>query len=533
MRESRHVPRRALICSPLLPEYDREGGSKRLYTFVEFLIDGGWAVTYAARQAGGGERYIHLLQQRGVETYTSLDGALEQAIETRQFDLAILAFWYVAEQCLPAIRRLSPCTRILVDSIDLHFLRNARRASLGSGPGLPPITLDANFASEAIRELNAYAAADGVLAVSDKEAALIDDLAGGPNLASIVPLEEDLQASQIPFLDRRGIVFVGNFRHPPNLEAAEYLLREILPRLDPRLLAEHPVYVVGNALDHKLKLLHSLSPDVHMVGWVPSVLPYLERARIAVVPLLHGAGTKQKVVQALMVGTPTVASSIGVEGLGIRSGEHALVADDADGFAMHVAHLIRDEDLWRRLAVAGRAHVSAQHGREAVRERFDRAISVLLARVPKKLRLSDVVASDARRSDDDNYRQLVQRVRAVVRAELPRGARVAVVSKGDEELLKLDNCFGWHYPRGDDGGYAGHYPADSAAAIAHLESLHVAGAQFLVFPRTAFWWLDYYSQFREHLERHCQLVVSQSDTCLIFKLDSVAGEHVRLAASTG
>src|SRR5436190_18181458 len=121
-------PRRALICSPLLPEFDREGGSRRLFAFTEFLIDAGWRVTYAVRHAGSGERYIDILQQRGVETYWSLKDGLEQAIETRCFDLAILAFWYVAEECLPVIRRLSPRTRVIVDSIDLHFVRNARRA---------------------------------------------------------------------------------------------------------------------------------------------------------------------------------------------------------------------------------------------------------------------------------------------------------------------------------------------------------------------------------------------------------------------
>src|SRR5437667_12210388 len=102
--------RRALVCAPLLPEYDREGGSKRLFNFVEFLSEAGWGVTFATRHASGGERYVDLLQQRGVETYTSLGSAFERAIATGQFAVAILAFWYVAEECLLKIRRLSPHT---------------------------------------------------------------------------------------------------------------------------------------------------------------------------------------------------------------------------------------------------------------------------------------------------------------------------------------------------------------------------------------------------------------------------------------
>src|SRR5260370_39583536 len=96
-------PRRALICSPLLAEYDREGGSRRLFAFVEFLTQAGWSVTFAAGQVGGGERYMHLLQQRGVETNTSLDGAGQRASETGQFDLAFLPFCDVPDRCLPTI----------------------------------------------------------------------------------------------------------------------------------------------------------------------------------------------------------------------------------------------------------------------------------------------------------------------------------------------------------------------------------------------------------------------------------------------
>src|SRR4051812_9359594 len=99
-----------------MPEFDRESGSSRLFTFIGFLREAGWRVTFAARHANGAERYMEVLQQRGVETYSSLDDDVDRAIASGKFDLAVLAFWYVAEQCLPRIRRLSPHTRIVIDS---------------------------------------------------------------------------------------------------------------------------------------------------------------------------------------------------------------------------------------------------------------------------------------------------------------------------------------------------------------------------------------------------------------------------------
>jgi glycosyltransferase involved in cell wall biosynthesis len=512
--------RRALICAPTMPEFDRESGSLRLFDFVELLREAGWAVTFAARQDAASARYRSALQQRGVETYTTLGGPLEEAIGAGRFDLALLAFWYVAEQCLPTIRRLSPRTRVIVDSVDLHFLRSARRALRPAGDVQAPGRLDEGYGRETVRELNAYAAADAVLAVSDRESELIGALAGDPGLAHTVADCEDLQPSPVPFAERRGILFIGNFRHPPNVEAVEYLLDEVVPRLDPDLLVDHPIYVVGNALDQKLAGLPSPRPNVHMVGWVPSVLPYLHRAAVTVVPLLHGAGTKRKVLQALMAGTPTVSTSIGVEGLPVRDGEHVLVADDSALFATHIGGLLRDEALWQRLAEGGASRARALHGREAVRARFAEVVAAVLGRPPKRGRPDDQSAAAV----ESGYDRLVRRVREVVDARLPADATVVVVSRGDDALLDLGGRPAWHFPRAPDGRYAGHHPADDAEAIARLEAVRAEGGQYLVFPQTALWWLDHYVGLREHLERRYRSIARPEDAGLIFdlRLDAAA-----------
>jgi hypothetical protein len=96
---------------------------------------------------------------------------------------------------------------------------------------------------------------------------------------------------------------------------------------------------------------------------------------------------------------------------------------------------------------------------------------------------------------------------------------VIVVSKGDEALLELgDERKGWHFPQNEDGVYAGHYPASSAEAVAHLEELRSKGASFLLFPETSLWWLDHYQGIRDHLESRYRLLVHEEGTCLIFDL---------------
>lgn len=114
------------------------------------------------------------------------------------------------------------------------------------------------------------------------------------------------------------------------------------------------------------------------------------------------------------------------------------------------------------------------------------------------------------------YRHLVSRVRAKVAEHVPAGAAVLVISRGDRELVKLDGCEASHFPQGADGRYLGHHPRDSDEAIAGLERLRRDGAEFLVIPSTAYWWLDHYRAFGERLRRDCS--VADLGVCAIYRL---------------
>ncbi|HYM22731.1 MAG TPA: glycosyltransferase [Vicinamibacterales bacterium] len=375
----RRAAPRALVCAPGPPAFDRESGSRRVFDTICFLRDAGWAVTFVAECADGDGTYRPLLQQMGVAVYAGSETAARRAdslldpaalVASGGFDLAILHFWWIGERYLPLLRRHSPRTRVVVDSVDLHFLRQARQRYNARTAGRD--ILDDRFANEMTRELNTYAAADTVLTVSQREADIVNDWFGRSDLAQAVPDAEELAPSPIPFADRRGLLFLGNFRHTPNIEALQFLTREIVPRIPDCVLARHPISIVGNELTKAIVDENAATRrGVRFVGWVPSVNPYLERACVTLLPLRHGAGTKRKLIQAAMTGTPSVSTGIGVEGLPLHDGEHVLVADAPEAFANHIVRLVDDEPLWTRLADAGRCAAVAAHGRGVVRARFD------------------------------------------------------------------------------------------------------------------------------------------------------------------
>jgi hypothetical protein len=134
----------------------------------------------------------------------------------------------------------------------------------------------------------------------------------------------------------------------------------------------------------------------------------------------------------------------------------------------------------------------------------------------------EAIARDLKRFP---YEQLIFRVRRTVEAKLPKNAVVLVVSKGDERLVDLRGRIGWHFLRTEEGVYAGHYPADSAAAIQALERMRAKGAEYLLFPQVALWWLDHYAAFREYLDRHFRVVVRDDQTAVIYSIDRTNGRR--------
>jgi hypothetical protein len=114
------------------------------------------------------------------------------------------------------------------------------------------------------------------------------------------------------------------------------------------------------------------------------------------------------------------------------------------------------------------------------------------------------------------WRDSLDRIAAVVRRLVPAGSRVAALDKWDPTLLHLCERDGWHFPdlrRLPEG-----YPGGGMEAVEHLEEMRLRGAEYLVIPSSAFWWLDFYTAFREHLERSAERIWGDG-LCVVFALE--------------
>ena len=151
------------------------------------------------------------------------------------------------------------------------------------------------------------------------------------------------------------LLFVGNFNHPPNVDAARFLLDDVLPGVRRR----HPGVVVTVAGDGPPASLRARAGgDVHVPGFVADLEPLMRAATIVVAPLRSGGGMRVKVLEALAAGKAMVGTSRAFEGMGVIAGRHALIADDEHGFIESVARLLDDAALRIALGTAARAHVT-------------------------------------------------------------------------------------------------------------------------------------------------------------------------------
>ena len=503
------MKRRAFVSTYSVPQPHRDSGSKRLFDLMRFMRERDWEVTFVAATGFHNEVDARRLRRLGIAVYDAELLNVEALAATGRFDLALFAFWQIAELMAPLFREHSPGTRIVVDSVDAQFLRDARRAFRAGPSGGPAALLGSDYGDEIVGELNVYAAADCVLTVSESEADLIGSLVNDRALTHRVPDSEQPEARPTTYENRSGMLFVGSFNHPPNADAVRYACEEILPRLPEELRREHPLYVVGDSLGDAVRSYARGVEHVRLVGWVPSLTPYYERARVVLVPLRYGAGTKRKVIQALMANVPMVATSIGAEGLHLQHDRDFLLADDAGAFAEATTRVLTDRSLWERLA-STTTDVTRRHSERAVAEALFAALDTALAREPKPASLPK---SPRQRLNRRILYQAAQKYAPKIERTLDElvapEATVVVAHEGLLELLRLHEREVLPLSHGT--------PKTESDLLAALERSVVDGAEVLVVPSVSLWWNEAFNALQPTIRGRYREIAS-TEACTLYDL---------------
>ena len=351
-----------LVIDHRVPMPDHDAGSLRMLRLVETLLSLGCRVTFAPDDMCAHEPYTSVLQAIGVDVLygseTSIAG--EIAVLTDDIQLAIVSRPYVAARYMHCLREYAPGMTLAYDTVDLHYVRERRRAELGEP--------HAEAKSETIRhlELGLVRGSDVTIVVSEEEREQLEEEAPGSRVL-VVPVVNEIIERVPPLEDRRGVLFVGGFEHPPNVDAALQLVQQVMPLVWERI-GDVPVTIAGSKPTDEIRAL--ASPTVEITGWVEDLQPLLDGARLLAAPLRFGAGMKGKITQSLGAGLPVVTTPTGAEGLGVEDGRELLIAERPADLAKRIVQLHTDDELWQRLSDAGQDVVRRVASLELMRERL-------------------------------------------------------------------------------------------------------------------------------------------------------------------
>lgn len=348
--------RQVLILDEEVPRPERDSGSLRQVNLIRLLLQGGAHVVFVPTRREHGGVATEALQRMGVEVWYTpfLDGVAGwlRSHGTR-FNVVMMVRHHVANECLPLLERYAPQARTVFDTVDLHYLRERRGAEVAGDAGLLR-----NAERTRASELAVMDRCDITVLVSAAEREQLQADAPQVRVELISNLHE-VAGTGAPFAQRHDLVFVGGFRHPPNLDAMEWFIGDVFPHVR-AALPQVRLHCIGAGAPDTLLALAANQPGVVMHGFVEDIVPYMDGARIAIAPLRFGAGVKGKINLSMAHGQPVVGTTCAVEGMHLRAGQDVLVADDAAGFADAVVRLYQDSVLWQQLAAAGLANV-AEH----------------------------------------------------------------------------------------------------------------------------------------------------------------------------
>lgn len=338
-----------LVIGKVWPEPKASAAGSRILQIIRSFIDRGWDVQFGStskKNPGSEDLSAIGVKELSLELNS---GSFDELIMSLKPKAVLFDRFMTEEQFGWRVSEYSPNSLRILDTEDLHCLRETRRKALISGT-----TLDLELLRGeklAIREIASIYRSDLSLMISEFEMATLTDVFKIdrslihylPFLVDVVPLKETMNWK--PFSERKHFITIGNFLHPPNVDSIRFLKERIWPIIRERI-PDAEMHVYGAyASDQHLKLS---KPDSGFLlkGFAESVDSIMSEARVCLAPLRFGAGLKGKLLDAMLNGTPSVTTSIGAEGM---NGEHSWpgqIEDDPGRFAEAAVALYQGQQEW-------------------------------------------------------------------------------------------------------------------------------------------------------------------------------------------
>jgi glycosyltransferase involved in cell wall biosynthesis len=315
--------------------------------------------------------------------------ALDRLCERSSFDIIQVETCVMAHYAFPS----EPALILDEHNIEYEILRR----TVGVAHGIPrKLHSYVDYLKLKAEEEASWRVADACAVTTPRDEAAIRQAVPTARTA-VVPNAADTEfySPQASRPEPATILFFGTIAHYPNTDGLLFFLDNVMPLLK-RVRPDVRLLVVGPAPTPEIR--RRAARDVIVTGEVPDVRPYLERAKVVIVPLRIGGGTRLKIVEAMAMAKPVVSTSLGAEGLEVTDGENILLADDARTFADRVARILGDDAVAMSLGSAGRRLVERSYDWNASARQLEALYrSMLLSRERSGIRSASGLMSSVPR----------------------------------------------------------------------------------------------------------------------------------------
>lgn len=361
--------KQVLVIDHYVPHFDKDAGSRSTYNYLLLLVKMGFKVTFIGDNFFKHEPYTQILQQTGIEVlygnfyYKNIQNWLQE--NGRYFNFAILHRIHIAPKYIPVLKKYSKAKLFYVGH-DLEFLSSQRKYELTKDK--KHLTDSKKFQTT---EFEIFNSVDTILPFSTYEASYIEKLVPHKSIQTIpVYFYEKVTKLSRAYNNRDHLLFVAGFGHPPNVDAAIWLAKDIFPLISKKL-PHLKLFIVGSNPTAEIKDL--TNENIIVTGYVDdkTLKDFYYKSRVAVLPLRFGAGVKGKLIESCYYQIPSVITTVASEGVPDIE-KYAIIEDTAEAFAEKVIDLYNNSTLWHEQSKKCREIIQNHYTEESIISIFKR-----------------------------------------------------------------------------------------------------------------------------------------------------------------
>lgn len=345
-----------LIVGDEYPSPAADDGSSRIRKILDCLKEMKRDLVFFNDQATIDPSHITDTLGKGVTTITGIKAALRHLVaHGNSFSIVLLSSPSICERYLPLVRAFANEAIVLYDTANPHRATSPPHPQMVSTPLPKQKTADRNN----LLNLTNARSTDITLVNTNAERAAL--LAQGQDLdISVIPTTaHDKTNIPTPFHQRNDLLFIGTFSNSSEIEAIQYMVSKILPRVTKRLPSIRLHIVSRQKIPNNINTL--ASKNIDLTPHIEDLSPWLSESRVLVAPLLSGSGMKDTFSLALHFGLPVVTTTIGAQALLLKNHHTALIGDSPKEIATYITDCHQNQELWQQLSATGLQFIAQQN----------------------------------------------------------------------------------------------------------------------------------------------------------------------------